>query len=54
MVRLDRFLADGSTYSRSDVKKLIRAGRISVNGSTAVKPDMKVDQADRKDLPDDE
>jgi len=43
MVRLDRFLADGSTYSRSDVKKLIRAGRISVNGSTAVKPDMKVD-----------
>lgn len=48
MVRLDRFLADESSFSRSDVKKMIRAGRVSVNGITALKPDVKIDPG--KDL----
>ena len=48
MERLDRFLAEESDYSRSEVKKLIRAGRISVNGLTDVRPELKIDpQQDR-------
>ena len=43
MVRLDKFLAEESSFSRSDVKKMIRAGRICVNGSSDVKPDRKID-----------
>ena len=43
MVRLDRFLADESSFSRSDVKKMIRAGRVSVNGNFDVKPELKID-----------
>ena len=45
MLRLDRFLAEGTAWSRSEVKKLIRAGRVSVNGRCDVKPEMKIDPA---------
>ncbi len=43
VVRLDRFLAQAGAGSRADVKKLIRAGRILVNGETAKNGDQKVD-----------
>lgn len=36
-MRLDRFVADNSKYSRSEVKQLIKAGRIRLNGVEALK-----------------
>ena len=43
MERLDRYLAKESSWSRSEVKKLIKAGRVSVNGKTDVRPEIKTD-----------
>lgn len=45
MIRLDKFLADSGIGTRSDVKKRIREGRITVNGKVAEKPEQKVDPA---------
>lgn len=45
MIRLDKFLADSGIGTRSDVKKRIREGRITVNGRVAGKPEQKVDPA---------
>ena len=43
MRRLDRFLAEETSFSRSEIKKLIRAGRVSVNGSTDIRPETKTE-----------
>ncbi len=43
-MRLDKFFANAAGISRSEIKKLVKAGRISVNGVTSVKSDMKVDE----------
>lgn len=43
MERLDRFLANESSFSRSEVKKMIRSGRITVNGRPDVQPEQKID-----------
>lgn len=43
MMRLDRFLAEMGAGTRKEVKKLIAAGRISVNGSTEKRPDTHID-----------
>ena len=43
MIRLDKFLADSGVGTRTDVKKRIREGRITVNDAVAKKPDLKVD-----------
>ena len=43
MIRLDKFLADSGVGTRTDVKKRIRDGRITVNDAVAKKPDLKVD-----------
>lgn len=43
MIRLDKFLADSGVGTRTDVKKRIREGRITVNDAVAKKPDFKVD-----------
>jgi 16S rRNA pseudouridine516 synthase len=46
-LRLDKYLADMGLGSRADVKKLVRAGEIYVNGWRVRTPDTKVDpQAD--------
>ncbi|MBR0351712.1 MAG: rRNA pseudouridine synthase [Oscillospiraceae bacterium] len=42
--RLDKILAGAGISSRSDVKKLIRAGRVTVNGAAAQSPDMKIER----------
>ena len=42
-MRLDRFLAECGCGSRSDVKKLIRQGRVCVNGTPAAKPEQKTE-----------
>lgn len=43
-LRLDKYLAELGIGTRSEVKKLIRAGQITVNGIPAQKPEMKIDE----------
>ena len=41
-IRLDKLISQLLNISRSDVKKLIRCGEISVNGNTVTKADVKI------------
>ncbi len=41
-VRLDKFLADAGTGTRSEVKKYIRKGMVQVNGVQVKRPEQKV------------
>ena len=41
--RIDRFLSENSSYSRSEIKNLIRKGQVLVNGSPVKDPDHKID-----------
>ena len=41
-VRLDKFLADAGTGTRSEVKKYIKKGLVQVNGVTVKSPEQKV------------
>lgn len=43
-MRLDKYLAELGIGTRSEVKKLIKAKQITVNGVTAAKPEMKVEE----------
>lgn len=43
-MRLDKFLCEMNMGSRSQVRELVRQGRVTVNGETAVKPERKVDE----------
>ncbi|MCH5333466.1 MAG: rRNA pseudouridine synthase [Agathobacter sp.] len=45
MVRLDKFLADAGFGTRSEIKKLIRGGKVTVAGETAGQPERKIDPA---------
>ena len=42
MMRLDRLIASSGVLSRSQTGKAIRAGRVTVNGVTAERPEQKV------------
>ena len=42
-LRLDKYLADMSVGTRSEVKKLISKGLVTVNGCTVKKPEIKID-----------
>ena len=42
MERLDKYLADAGMGTRSEVKNLIRKGRVTVSGEKVTKPDLKV------------
>ena len=44
MMRLDRFLAENGCGTRSEVKKSIRRREVTVNGETALKADMHIDE----------
>ena len=44
MMRLDKYLADMGVGTRTDVKKLIRQGKIQVDGVTVKTPEFKIDQ----------
>ena len=48
MIRLDKFLADMSLGTRSEVKKEIKKGSVQVNGMTVKNPEYKIDTG--KDL----
>ena len=41
MERLDKIIASQGRYSRKEVKKLVSAGRISINGKKINKSDTK-------------
>ena len=42
-IRLDKYLADMGLGTRSEVKKLLKAKQVTLNGETATKPELKVD-----------
>ena len=44
MIRLDKYLSNASSYSRKDVRGLVKRGAITVNGITAKLADMKIDE----------
>ena len=43
MIRIDKYLADMGIGTRSEVKKLLRSGRVLVNGQVLKSPETKVD-----------
>ena len=43
-MRLDKFLCDNNIGTRSQVKESIKKGQVTVNGQTAKKPEIKVDE----------
>jgi 16S rRNA pseudouridine516 synthase len=45
MIRLDKFLADAGYGTRSEVKKQLKSGIVSVNGAVCKKPEEKIDPA---------
>ena len=42
-IRLDKYLSDMGVGSRRDVKSILKAGRVKVNGVTATSPETKID-----------
>ena len=42
-MRLDKFLAECSGNTRSEVKKWLKAGGVTVNGAPVSKPETKID-----------
>lgn len=46
-MRLDKFLANASVGTRSEVKKIIRSGRITINGEVVKRPDNAVTADDQ-------
>ena len=44
-MRLDKFLADCGVGTRSEIKKLIKGGFITVSGKDKLKPEMQIDEA---------
>lgn len=43
-MRLDKFISGCGTATRSEVKKLVKNGAVTLNGVTAKKPDIKIDE----------
>lgn len=44
MQRLDKFLSEAGAASRRELREIIKAGRVSVNGETVRQPERKVDE----------
>jgi len=43
-IRLDKWIAAGALLTRSETKKAIKAGRVTVDGQVCKKPEQKLDQ----------
>ncbi len=43
-IRLDKFLADAGTGTRSQVKEYLKKGRVTVNGMVVKKPEIKIEE----------
>lgn len=56
-LRLDKLIANNTQYSRSEAKRMIRAGRVTVNGEVALRENTKIRphtdtvSADGQDVP---
>ena len=46
MIRLDKFLAEAGVGTRTEVKKLIKAKKVTVDGVTVIRPEQKVSTTD--------
>ena len=44
-IRLDKWISSGAVLTRSETKKAIKAGRVTVDGQVCKKPEQKLDQA---------
>ena len=44
MMRLDKFLSEMSGWTRSEVKKIVRTGSVTVDGNEVKKPETKIDE----------
>lgn len=42
-MRLDKFLSEMGIGTRSEVKKLLKSQKVTVNGETITKPETKID-----------
>ncbi len=45
-MRLDKYLSESAPLSRKDIKQLIKKKSITVNGETALRPEMQVNESD--------
>ena len=45
-MRLDKYISDSAAYSRREIKKLIRAGAVTVNGEAAKAAEQRVSETD--------
>ena len=45
-MRLDRFLSEMTSFSRNEIKSMIRKGRVKVGGRIVQKPETRIDTAD--------
>lgn len=52
MIRLDKFLADSKIGSRSEVKKIIKNGRVRVEDAVVTKPEFRIKEGDRVSIGD--
>ena len=43
-MRIDKYLSACGVASRSEIKKLVKAGKITVNGEVAKKAEMHIDE----------
>ncbi len=41
-IRLDKFISDNTDFSRSEIKKLVRSGKVEVDGAVVRKPEEKI------------
>ncbi|MBQ3425771.1 MAG: rRNA pseudouridine synthase [Clostridia bacterium] len=46
-MRLDKYISDSTAYTRKEIKKLVRAGAVNVEGVTASAADMRVNETDK-------
>lgn len=46
-MRLDKYLCEAGLGTRSQVKKLLKSGAVTVNGETALRPEQKIENTDR-------
>ena len=44
MIRLDKFLSEMSGWTRSEVKKIVRTGSVTLDGNEVKKPETKIDE----------
>ena len=49
-MRLDKYISDSAAYSRKEIKKLIKAGAVTVNGEPAAAAEQRVSESDQIEI----